>query len=123
MDQATRHVRYLACDRVTRPDAAGAPRKPHTKGLHAARPNGITAALSQGRLKAGRAAAPLCVVWRYPPSGGRSERPLRRGCVCAKPDAWAAETNGTRPRKDDWQVVLSLCSRLGKVVRNRGPPR
>src|SRR5215211_6430682 len=49
MDQVTHPARYLGQQPRTRPDAAAAPRKPHTKGLHAARPDGITAALSHGR--------------------------------------------------------------------------
>src|SRR5512144_2820077 len=64
-----------------RPDAAGATSVTRRASMR----RGLTTylRLSHGRLKRGRAAAPLLVAWRYPPSRGGTGRRLVTPWVCA----------------------------------------
>src|SRR5712691_11103511 len=94
MDQPAGPDRYSACNRMTRPDAAGAAHSEDAEGLHAARPDGIPAALSREN-SSGAGRRPRFVLPRIPRWGEESAAgsPTIR---LREPDAWAAETDGAQ---------------------------
>src|SRR4029453_3871010 len=69
-----------------------------------------------GDSKRGRAAAPLLVVSRYPPSGGRAEGATRRPCVCANRSPGPQRRAG-RASRDDLQIVPFLLVKEGLAKR------
>src|ERR671930_437124 len=80
MDQAGHPGRYSLCNRVTRPDAAGA----------------TSEATQAGPLRRGARG----LFWRPPPgekTGGRAAAPLRV-CACATKVALSARSGDTRAR-------------------------